>query len=664
MENRTLEIQECRREIRELRARLDRLNARVEALAGTEVVPPAVIVTAPLLQKPAPQKPAPPVREEPKPNLENTVGRNLFAVLASVLVLMGVGVFISTIYEHIPQIVKIAAIFLFGFGLLGVGLALYRKNDNKFWLAVASCGLAELLVSVITSHSYFGVLPLPATFGLVLVWILGSFWLTRFHPTVFKTIGYIGFLISMILGLDLLSGRDTVIYLTLLVAYVALSLFFMVSHKKFVTMNTLMAAGSVIGLSLFLGLPSYLPEGFEKVGPWVALGILALFHAVYVLRAKLSRNGYPLYALATVAVLFLFALPWRIEQILPLMLGVILLLWFVGHRLEAELGYRMFFLTFAVAFPLVLAAFGHGWDVYGWYPLFAAAAYGLYLLTKSREAGWISFAWFLIFWQYAAGTEVWIHLAAFGAATAVFASVYFGLPRKDAALETAWYVVLFWITHSLRDDLWEPLWQWQNSFDIWDILNGVSFALMTLVNTGYLHLVTRDREQIMKVTGRGVVVLVLQAYLLLGNLSGVGSNLWFVSLLGVAASMLILSHSLWYTYKIRGGDRNLMVWQFVKFSLYCWLVLSLLDSPSILVNIALLVIAIAAIGVGFRLGHKSVRIYGLVLSLLDVVSLVLFNIDYSDSLQLAGGIILCGGLCFVISFIYSRISKRTRQDAA
>jgi xanthine/uracil permease len=128
--------------------------------------------------------------------------------------------------------------------------------------------------------------------------------------------------------------------------------------------------------------------------------------------------------------------------------------------------------------------------------------------------------------------------------------------------------------------------------------------------------------------------------------------------------MLILSHSLWYTFKIRGSNRNLMVWQFVKFSLYCWLVLSLLDSPGILVNIALLVIAIGAIGVGFRLGHKSVRVYGLVLSLLDVVSLVLLNIDYSNSLQLAGGIILCGGLCFVISFIYSKISKRTRQDAA
>lgn len=660
MENMELEILECRREIRELRSRLEDLNARVEALAAHVPARPAVTVTPVPIQTPVPAAVSP-VPEVPKTNLENTVGRNLFAVLASVLVLMGVGVFISTIYEHIPQIVKIAAIYLFGFGLLGAGLTLYRKNDNKFWLGVASCGLAELLVSVITSHSYFEVLSLPWTFALVLVWILGSFWLTRFHPTVFKTIGYVGFLISMILGLDLLTGRDTAIYLTLLGAYVVLSLFFMVSHKQFVTMNTLMATGSVIGLCMFLGLPDYLPESCGKIGPWVVLGILALFHGVYVLKATLSRNGYPLYAMATVAVLFLFSVPWRMEQVLPMLLAVILVLWLVIHRLEADRGYRVFFLVFAAAFPMALAVFSYGWDFFVWYPIFAAAAYGLFFLTRSREVAWLGFAWFLAFWSFGSGEGVWVHLASCAAAAAVFAGVYFGLPRKDAALETAWYVLLFWIAHSLRDDLWQPLWQWQENLDAWETVNGLSYALMTLVNTGYFHLVTRDRERIMKITGRGAVVLLLQVYLFFSDMSGVGSRLWPVSMLGVASSMLILSHSLWYTYQTRGRSRNLMVWQFVKFSLYCWAVLSILDSPSILVNIALLIIAIAAIGAGFRLEHKAVRVYGLALSLLDVVWLVLFNIDYSNSLQLAGGIILCGGLCFVISFIYSKISKLRQQ---
>ena len=91
--------------------------------------------------------------------------------------------------------------------------------------------------------------------------------------------------------------------------------------------------------------------------------------------------------------------------------------------------------------------------------------------------------------------------------------------------------------------------------------------------------------------------------------------------------------------------------------MYFWAVLAILDSPNILIHISLLLVAIFAVAVGFRLGHKAVRVYGLALSLLDVVSLVLFNIDYGNSLQLAGGIVLCGALCFVISFIYSRLSK-------
>ena len=656
MENRELEILECRQEIRELRTRLDRLNARVEALDGNAPAQPAVTVSSVPLRETAPAA-CGPAQEKTEGNLENTVGRNLFAVLASVLVLIGVGVFISTIYEYIPQIVKIGAIYLFGFGLLGAGLALYRKNGNKFWLGVASCGLAELLVSVITSHSYFGVLSLTGTFVLVLVWILGSFWLTRFHPSVFKTIGYVGFLISMILGLDLLRGRDTVIYLTLLGAYVILSVFFMVSHKKYVTMNTLMAFGSIVGLCMFLGLHAYLPENWDRVSGLAAMGILTVFHGVYVRKAKLSRNAYPLYALATTAVLLLFLLPeWTIEQILPILLGTVLALWFVGHRLEAGRGYRVFFLVFAAVFPAVLALYGNGWPFFAWYPVFAAAAYGLYFLTRSREAAWMGLAWFLGFWRFAGGGSWELHLAVFAAAAAAFAAIRAGWLRKDSALETAWYAVLFWIAHSLRDDLWL-----QNP-DGWSTVNAVFYALMAVVNTGYLHLVTRDRERIMKVTGRGVAVMALQVYLFFANMSGVGSARWLVSLLGVASSLLILSHSLWYTYKTKGRNRGLMVWQFVKFSLYCAAVLTLLDSPSILINIALLLIAVGAVGVGFRLGHKSVRVYGLALSLLDVVSLVLFNIDYSDSLQLAGGIILCGGLCFVISFIYSRISKMTKQE--
>ena len=114
MEKREQEILYCRAELTELKRRADVLEMRLEALEGKVAKKP----------KPKSVQTVPAVQAETRKqrNLEGAIGRNLFAVLASVLVLIGVGVFISTIYEQIPEIVKIAAIYLFGFGLLGVGL--------------------------------------------------------------------------------------------------------------------------------------------------------------------------------------------------------------------------------------------------------------------------------------------------------------------------------------------------------------------------------------------------------------------------------------------------------------------------------------------------------------------------------------------------------------
>lgn len=109
-----------------------------------------------------------------KQRREGEIGRNLFAILASLLILIGVGIFIATIYKSIPLAVKVIVIYAFGIALLGVGLLLYRRNKNYFWLGIASCGLAELLICIIESYSYFAVLTLPAAVGAQLLRCRGA----------------------------------------------------------------------------------------------------------------------------------------------------------------------------------------------------------------------------------------------------------------------------------------------------------------------------------------------------------------------------------------------------------------------------------------------------------------------------------------------------------
>ena len=116
MEDRQLELQACRRELEELKGRVRTLSARLDRLEGKPArdpnpapVPAAAATTTPVPKTAPVREKNQPVAEKEQPNLEGLVGRNLFAVLASILVLLGVGVFISTIYEHIPEIVKIGA---------------------------------------------------------------------------------------------------------------------------------------------------------------------------------------------------------------------------------------------------------------------------------------------------------------------------------------------------------------------------------------------------------------------------------------------------------------------------------------------------------------------------------------------------------------------------
>lgn len=671
MEDRQLEIQECRRELQSLTRQVDALSVRLDRLEGKAAPVPKKPAAAPAAEVPGQAvRPAPAQKEPPqtdRSNLEGLVGKNLFAVLASVLVLLGVGVFVSTIYEHIPEMVKIGAIYLFGFALLGGGLAVYRRNGNKFWLGVASCGLAELLVSVITSHSYFQVLSLPWTFALILVWILGSFWLTRFQPTVFKTIGYCGLIISMLLGLSLVGRNDTAIYMTLFGSFVALAVFFMVTHRDLVKLNTALALCSVIALTMFQSMGRYLPEYLDWLPPALILTALGAFHGAYLAVSKLHPKAYPFFAALTLWIGTMYLGRVDLSLSVPVTLALILALWFLSQRSTLELLPRLCYILMAGLFLVntgVTCRYGEDY-LQIWFLLAALACFALYWLTRQRDVAWLGLVAYGVLCLFRDVSDPWTPWTVLGA-LGFFALYSSPLVREDKPLRGGWYLLtlaaswlmMFWI----RGKIYEG---GRNIGELIELSNCVYCTVLAVVNTAYLHLCLRDQQKILRIDLRSVAVMIPQVLLILSCLGYVDSSRWYVCLMGVAASLLTVTYSLYYSLKTRGADKRLMIWQFVKFTLYCCYVLWALESPDILLNISLLVIAIAAIILGFRLGHKSVRIYGLVLSLVDVVGLVLFNIDFSDSLQLAGGIVLCGALCFVISFIYSRISRTAlNKDAA
>ncbi|MBQ1517900.1 MAG: DUF2339 domain-containing protein [Clostridia bacterium] len=71
-----------------------------------------------------------------------------------------------------------------------------------------------------------------------------------------------------------------------------------------------------------------------------------------------------------------------------------------------------------------------------------------------------------------------------------------------------------------------------------------------------------------------------------------------------------------------------------------------------------MVIALMNIIFGFKLRSKGLRIYGLVLSMLCVLKLVIFDIGSENSLARVGAFVVGGIVCFIISGIYNAVEKK------
>lgn len=114
------------------------------------------------------------------------------------------------------------------------------------------------------------------------------------------------------------------------------------------------------------------------------------------------------------------------------------------------------------------------------------------------------------------------------------------------------------------------------------------------------------------------------------------------------------------TYNLlRSVNELSVVYVGLKITVLIFIVLHIFDSQPV-ISIFLFLWAIACIIIGQKLTQKPLRIYALILALISAVKLILVDISYATSLSRAFSFIICGLLCFVISFIYTRVEKNQK----
>jgi uncharacterized membrane protein len=86
--------------------------------------------------------------------------------------------------------------------------------------------------------------------------------------------------------------------------------------------------------------------------------------------------------------------------------------------------------------------------------------------------------------------------------------------------------------------------------------------------------------------------------------------------------------------------------------------LNSLNAPSFGASIGCFILAILCILVGFKYKYKYLRNYGLLLSIVSIIKLIMIYIQYASTIENAISFMISGLLCFTIGFIYNKIDKK------
>lgn len=191
------------------------------------------------------------------------------------------------------------------------------------------------------------------------------------------------------------------------------------------------------------------------------------------------------------------------------------------------------------------------------------------------------------------------------------------------------------------------------------MLNICAMKLPVLVNdirTG------REERAFAVETGicHGICMLVALVYIRL--IEPAGCHLYVIML-----AILIFTVNIRKTL-LRWDSRWSSIYVGSKLLILVLVILSSFSVPDYVFSMTALLFAALFIAGGFiaqkRMGRsmKEIRIYGLVLSLLSIVKLLLLDIHYDNMLFLSVSFFISGLLCFFISFIYNLVDRKVKNN--
>lgn len=675
-------------EIQALKSRISQLEQRVATLEGKRYVPnrepaaaphsvlddiPDAVTAPPALPgesipkstQQAPLPPAIPANQHGESFLERNVGKYVMGIAASVLVLLSLVGFAQFITPHLTTLAKVIIMYLVSaiFAVVGL-LRMWKEGKYKvLFTALAACGVSAVYVTSLVGHFVFDIIGTWALVAILMAWIACLIPLSRRGGRVFAIICNAGIIIASLLCAFNWSSSlaGIAVYVPCIVA-----LYWAVRTMTFKGDWLMLVQLPVVSIAL-LALGEYRTD----TNTAACITSCAVVYAAFLLSQLYYKDDNK-----QVKLLFLHG----ITTLAAIMLSTALI------TVEASVKWNSIICFAALASLLVVLYRKHS--------------------AHSPVVFYLLFFPFVICMSTLSYNDTFSqHVGHFAPSAILLMAI--GVRFKELPMRLAAVVyVLLWCIFD------QPTWE--------HVIIVTTTALLLLSHT-IKHYHYADKYSFTVLLVAGVIMLVQHnmiditiAYTLLGILGillctplfrndvatrksetesviisyastfilvGAGVSMLFKpdfsaltiarhTLAGsepIALGLVILTTTalsianLKKLYTVTIADERVTSWyNGIKLSIVLFAILHSLHAVNFVISIAGIVLAVLFIIIGFKFLLKGCRLYGLVVSLLCVIKLAMFDIQYDSSIMRPVGLLVSGLLCFGISWIYSRLERKIK----
>lgn len=608
---------------------------------------------------------------ENETSMESKLGKKIMSILASILIFVSLVLFGKLIQPRLTPEVRTILMYVVCFALSGVGLWRMSKPESRYktlFTAVAGCGVGGLYISGLVARFVLGTFTDMSLLISDAIWIVAVLTLVKYKQGIFTYICYAGIFIATCLTCLKWNTNiiGMVVYVTSVSALFAISysrnyktdLWFMIQHPVVCLLMIFAYQDSLLYLCILnalILLPLIAQFRYYKFDddkfPFAIISVFVSFVGLLSVVMFMNLLVYPNGTRES-----LFVWPNALLALTAAGMAVVML----KHReTEKKL---FFYLPFGIALGVIYV-----FDISTIYSNYIGNAL-LFAITliigvrwKNAILRYVGYVFMLAYVVFQP-SELGFWLVAF-IFLCVWGSMVAWLRNNYVMIEKFILTALFFV---LFADMCVEIPMDSSVFYL--IVGAACFVInqpfyYTDRNTGYLE----EKSRL-----AGYVVTEFAVALGLGFISAAHSPMMFIKpLLGTETLALIVIvlitlalaclnvKSLYAKY----GEENekiLSIYVCAKFTLLILCILCRADAISFVISLVGIVAAIVFIVVGFYKRLKGCRLYGLVLCLVCIAKLLFFDVEYDSSVMRPIGYLTAGLLCYLISWIYTKLENRIK----